>query len=223
MTSLRCRCRGIRPFGLSVLALLLLLPAAQFPAATAEDNDGPRILRVEEDWLLTLLEPREAVFAPQFHTLMSPVDHTDGYYAQVTWNYRELPETSAGGLQLQLWHGEDDLNTRSVREDAFSSDAETVTWTQALAVGGGRLRFSLYNGQSQSWGAFGGPDVQVALNTTVTDLNGYSPAVSTANSWISYGQNRVQRLALLRVRYYSAAGLIATDEAQRTVFEYLGQ
>jgi len=79
------------------------------------------IMRVEEDWVL--VEPDGDVLAPQFHTLMSPFIHLDSFYAQVTWNYWELPEFEP-------------------------------------AMNGVETLFGVINGQSETWGSFGG--IQVA-------------------------------------------------------------
>lgn len=46
----------------------------------------PQAMRIEEDWQLVLNDPRTAVTAPQFHTVMSPAASMNGLYFQVTWN-----------------------------------------------------------------------------------------------------------------------------------------
>ena len=59
------------------------------PRADSADVQIEPVIRVEEDWILVVNEPDYAVDSPQFHTVMSPDNHIDSYYAQVTWNYKE--------------------------------------------------------------------------------------------------------------------------------------
>jgi hypothetical protein len=212
-------------WGLStiVLPFVLLLPLAHLTPATAAVGDPPAgssVARVEEDWQLVLNEPVESLNAPQFHTLMSPQGSTDGVYGQVSWNYWELPEFTAGGLQLQAWRGEDDLSHRCVRSDSLSRDAETVTWTQALQLHEHSVRFSLLNGHSSSWSTFGGPETYVDLPAMLTNLNGYSPLVSRSSSWITYGANRVDALKITAVRRYDVNGtLLSSDTTPLVVYQ----
>lgn len=197
---------------LSAGALLALsVPGANLPNALAGLTDVDPIVRIEQDWQLVLNEPGAEVTAPQFHTLISPYGSTDYGYAQATWNYRELPDFTGGGLQIQSWGADYAFGARSLREDPLSLNAETMTWTQSLEVISGGVRFRISNGTSQSWGSFGGSSAYVDLPVNVTSLGSYSSQVSKANSWITYGSNRVSYLAITQVRYYTAAGLASVD------------
>lgn len=176
------------------------------------------ILRVEEDWQVVLNEPGGALNAPQFHTLMSPVSDTDSIYAQVTWNYREIPDAAAGGAQIQAWSGENVIQMKDRVSNQLSTVAETISWTQRLETNGSLLRFRVVNGQSETWGAFGGSEWNVEGNANVANLNGYSTDVSAANAGITYGSNRIDSLIITEVRYYGANGLISTDSNPRVIF-----
>src|SRR5262245_5177887 len=110
------------------------------------------VTHIEEDWELVLNEPNNSKDSPQFHTVMSPVGNLDGFFAQVVWNYRELPDFQAGGLQLQSWNGEDLLRTRTVSTRELSTSAESITWTQSLDTDGSTLSFELKDGESTTWG-----------------------------------------------------------------------
>ena len=83
---------------LSAVPILMVCTSAQ---AAGAPPDVLVIMRVEEDWEVVLNEPGSDVNAPQFHTVMSPFGDLDSLYAQITWNYRELPDFEAGGLQIQ--------------------------------------------------------------------------------------------------------------------------
>jgi hypothetical protein len=202
--------------GLSAFALLLILPSHELLVAGA--SDGRNVYRVEEDWRLVLNEPGTEINAPQFHTVMSPTAYADEIYALVSWNYREVPEFSPGGLQLQGWAGDDCLDELSVGENSLSRDAETITWTQRLECSGGPMRFSIVNGRSQSWGMFGGWGITIALDAGVSSLMHYSPMVSKANSCVTFGSNRVNVLMITEVRRYYTDGTMSTDGTPVIVF-----
>ncbi len=213
-----CPWRALTLLAAATFAVFLLLPGGSVTGATATDGEAA-IVRVEEDWQLVLNEPDVDTNAPQFHTAMSPYEHMDQEYAQALWNYRELPEFEPGGLQLELWHGEDDLVQRGVGDQSLGRDAETITWTQRLEAGDGAVRFQVLNGRSQSWGRFGGAAMAVAAASGVPSLNAYSPSVSKDNSAITFGAHRVNLLVITEVRRYSAAGLVSVDRTRRVVYE----
>ena len=95
-----------------------------------------------------------------------------------------------------------------------------MTWTQRLELEGSRLRFSVVNGRSSTWGSFGqGQSAHLSVATTLTDLNGYQPNVSAANSGVTFAANRVSSLVLKAVRGYSDTGdLLARDCEPVVVF-----
>ena len=222
-TSMNWR-RRLLPLALAAIPLLLALPStpiSQAEVAAAGDAAGSQqavIVRVEEDWKLVLNEPGEEVTAPQFHTVVSPYAHTDEAYAQISWNYRELPEFESGGVQLQAWGADYEFGYKSYRASPLSLNAETITWTQALETNGQRMRLTILNGQSTSWGTFGGEDAHIDIPYPVRCLSGYSSAVSCENSWITYGANRVSVLMITQVRYYAADGSVSVDNTPVVVY-----
>jgi len=176
-------------------------------------------MRVEEDWEIILNEPDANVNAPQFHTAMSPFSNADSLFIQITWNYQEVPDASAGGLQIQAWHYDNLLAKKNVDSDKMSTSAETVTWTQVLRPTGSYDHNSIENGQSTTWGTFGGPTMSLAGGFPLANLNDYTPEFSVANSWITYGDNRVELLRIKEVRYYDGSGnLISTDSTPKEIF-----
>jgi len=201
----------------ALAALVVLTGPSILPAEEAA------VIRVEEDWLLWVYEPDGALFSPQFHTVMSPLGNLDSYYYQVTWNYRELPSFMSGGFQVQSWNGEATMECQNVNKGELSRSGEIITWTQVLETNGNQIAFSIINGVSTTWGTFGHPNTTIVHDGSFADLNQYSPTVSVANSWITYGQNRVVRLGLMAVRYYGANGLLQTDPTDRILYQYTGQ
>lgn len=198
--------------GRCVLAFLALVG---WPFAALADDP---IIRVEEDWELVVNEPDDNVACPQFHTVMSPVDHMDDFFAQVVWNYRETPEFVAGGVQLQAWNGESVLRRRSVGYSELSNVAETITWTSMLELDGATLSFEIKNGNSSTWGSFD-KDMRLSSDSPVDDLASYSTAVSIENSCITFGSNRVDSMKIREVRRYRASGAVETDNSPYSVYQ----
>jgi hypothetical protein len=162
-------------------------------------------------------DPDNNVDSPQFHTVMSPFTDFDENFAQVLWNYRETPEFRHGGVQMQGYYGDDLTVSRSLEFAQLNTTAETITWTQSLETDGSTLTFEVKDGSSATWGAFG-KDMRLAYSANLPSLAGYSPDFSVENSGPTYGANRVNRMRIVRVRYYGASGLLYTDHNPKVVF-----
>lgn len=204
------------------LAAMVITSSPIASYGSSGGGDMPLVpVRVEEDWELDLNEPDSDVCSPQFHSVMSPYGTLNGLYFQVTWNYRELPDVAEGGLQLQVWGGEDNFASRDAGEGFLSHAAETVTWTSSMSTDSNHVTFSIENGFSTSWGSFGGESMRVRTARPLSSLNGYRSDVTTANSWVSFGSNRVNRLRITEVRTYAADGtLLSKTESPLVIYEY---
>jgi hypothetical protein len=216
------RPRAYRHAAFTCLTLAVAIGAIGLTMSTPSWAGAPEpVVRVEEDWELVLNEPDDSVTAPQFHTVMSPLGNLDSRFAQVTWNYRELPDFIAGGLQIQAWNREVLLIGKSFGSNKMSNTAETVSWTQVLETNENQLSFTIKNGNSTTWGVFGYPanNMKVQGTAGVSNLNAYSPDLSAGSSGISFGSNRVKKFVLARVRYYGPSGLLFEDTTPRVVFE----
>ena len=206
------------PF-LSVAArsLLVLVTAMASCAAAQASSD---VAKVEEDWELVLDEPSDGKNSPQLETVMSPFANANSIYGRLTWNYRELPDFQAGGLQMQAWNGSNIVLKKSFNGNQLSTVGETITWTQRLESSSSQLSWRVVNGSSTTWGPFGGYQMEIAGYTNITHLNAYSPNVSISNSGITYGANRVIRLRIKEIRKYRSDGtLISKDTTSKDVFK----
>lgn len=212
---------GGRRYRLLACTLGALVLAAPARTIVASDSSVPPVVRVEEDWELDVNEPRSEVCSPQFHTVMSPYATLDGLYFQVTWNYHELPDVTEGGLQLQVWGGDSDFASRDAGQGYLANNAERVSWTAVLSTDHNHVTFGIENGFSQSWGTFGGESMRVRTQRPLSNLSSYSTDVTAANSWITYGSNRVNRLVLKEVRKYAEDGtLLSQDTSEHVIYEY---
>ena len=209
---------GSAALGLTAGVLFFVFPARSPADGGAAGMFPEPVIRVEEDWKLVLNQPDGDVDSPQFHTIMSPFSDVDSFYAQVLWNYRETPNFTSGGVQLQSYAGESLIRRRSMEYGQLSTSAETVTWTQSLSTDGVALSFDVSDGESTTWGTFG-KDMRISSDANLPDLSGYSPETSAQESCVTYGGNRVNLLVITEVRYYGASGLLGVDSTPRTVFQ----
>jgi hypothetical protein len=199
--------------------LLFALAAFAFPVGRVISQTSADVPdQIEEDWKLVVGTPDIVGVGPQITTSMSPVGDDSTPFAAFDLNYREYPDFQAGGMQIQVWSGKDVLSTASEGSAQFSTAGETITWTQRMRAISGTITYDVVNGQSTTWGAFGGTgDLGVTFPTTLNSLAGYSPATSVSNSGASWESNYVTQLTLVRVRYYSGGRLIATDTTRRDI------
>ena len=219
--SRQTRVRARKLASLATLALTAsVITVAVGPSAlvVAADPEVATVVRVEEDWKLVLTEPDNIAESPQFHTIMAPSVRLDYVCLQSTWNYHESPDYTPGGLQLQAWRGDDCVFAEGyLTSQLLSTQGETITWTQALSTDGPFLRFEILNGNSTTWGSFGGSTMRLVGTIHVPSLNGYTPELSVENSGVTYGANRVVVLAITGVRYYGTEGLLYEDYTPRIV------
>lgn len=210
------KCRGLLRYRVTAaLAAVAFLVAG---TSVYSYDATPDVFRVEEDWELILDAPSDSIAVPQLMTVMSPKGDLSDLYGMVTWNYREIPSFYAGGLQLQSWADDLFLYSKNFRESEFSTAGETITWTQSLKVANNILTLQIKNGQSVTWGAFGGTEMQLSELILVNNLNGYSPETSVDHSAVTYGAYRVVKLRIKEVRYFDADNnLITTDGTSRVV------
>lgn len=207
--------RNLLSIGVGTVGVLAV--AGLHRADSAPVLDEP-VIRVEEDWLMVLNEPDDTVDSPQFHTVMSPTNHLDSFYAQVTWNYKQEPDYVSGGLQLSSCDGDEVVRSRSVEQRQLSSAAETISWSQSLETDGSSLSFSVFNGSGATWGSFG-KDMTIDMDAYLPLLNTYSANLSQESACVTYGSNRVDLLMITQVRRYGVSGLISVDNTPRVVFE----
>jgi hypothetical protein len=199
---------------MGILAAIVALLGSGPPAAQATD-----VVRVEQDWELVVSTPDAASDAPQITTSISPTGSVESLHAVFVLNHRTLPRYAAGGLQLQLWDGETSVSEHtSYKTAVLAQPSETVTWTQSVEVRDGTLLFAISGGTSVTWGEFGrSGHFYVATPTMLANLNGYNTDVSIRNSGVGFADNRVQSLAIKKIRYYTSAGQVLEDAEPKVI------
>lgn len=199
----------------------LVLVLAAVWSASAYADEGASIVRVEEDWELVVDVPEANSVSPQVTCVISPFGGIESVYAAFLLNAQTLPDFVAGGLQLQVWDGEAPQSDRKFpNAEVLTQAGETIRWTQSMEVVDGLLQFEITDGSSSTWGNFGGQGyLKATVNTTLHNLNYYSPDVSASNSKVSYADNRVVSLKLKKFRVFLSTGEYYEDTTERVVHQ----
>lgn len=184
--------------------------------ATPVWAQSPKIVQIEEHWELSVGEPDAPVSAPQATMVMSPQANLDGQYFVFTVNHRSVPAYEPGGMQVQLWNGDEPVSAESFSAGPLNQTNDVVAWVQRLKIENGSLSFEVVEGSSASWGSFGGEGSLASSSPTSLDgLNGYSPGISLGESQVGYAGNRVQHLLLKKLVWVTDDG--ETHELQAPI------
>jgi len=171
-------------------------------------GESPQIVTIEEHWELRVGEPDAEQSAPQITMVMSPAANLDGPYVLFTLNHRNVPNYQPGGMQVQLWSGDETLDSSEGTADgSLWSNEETIRWVQRLKLVEGTVTFEVVDGSSETWGPFGDDEhLKLAVPAPVEGLQGYRPAVSLTESEVGYAGNRVVTLSLNKLKWVTADG-----------------
>jgi hypothetical protein len=175
---------------------------------------------IEEDWQVVLGTPDPVGVGPQLTTCMSPASDGSTSYFALNLNYCDSPSFQAGGIQVKVCSGQNVPSSNTTGSGVFQTTGETITWTQRMHLTSeNTIRFSIRNGQSTTWGAFGRDQGlnPVSFNTSLTSLGAYDADTSVAKSGAGWESNLVSQMTLVQVRYYNSGQLIATDTTPRNV------
>jgi hypothetical protein len=203
------------------IARWLLVAATYFVASPAAADDLP-IVRVEEDWRVEVGTPAPEDHAPQIVTVLSPVGNLEREHSVFEMNHTTYPDYAPGGMQLQCWRRDwlSGYGSTPHQQRLYHAN-EVVLFTSSMQIDDDVLEFRIKNGTSLTWSTFGGNGyLKTRYNTTLENLDSYSPDVSVANSRVAFASHRVRKLVLSRIRYYSQEGLVTTDDTPRIVHEH---
>lgn len=183
---------------------LALLLAAFCTTAPADSH----VVKVEETWQLSVGEPNDSRNAPQITMVMSPFSDLESDYFIFELNHRTKPSYVAGGMQVQRWfNGQHYCTHNNWKSGTMNSTGETAVWTQELTIDEGKVTFQIRNGQSLTWGQFGGQGhLKSTATTGLPNLNSYRADISINESGIGYAGNRVSSLILQRIKWTMSDG-----------------
>src|SRR5262249_19484264 len=161
--------------------------------------------RVEEDWKVEVNIPDPDNQAPQIITSVSPNGSVVGLHAVFELNHKTMPDYSAGGMQLQGWWDEEVSSYHtSSHTELLNREDETITYTVAMSVADGQMKFEIKNGNSSTWGTFGKGHFYLSMPTDMTSLDSYDSSTSLTNSRVGFASYRVGKFSRVAVRKYSA-------------------
>ena len=219
-----------------LLAGVALFGALSFYAPKTAPADAPEpIMKIEEDWVVQIIEPDSAETSPQITNTLSPTGCLHCTYGVFEVNHGTQPDYKDGGLELQIWDHEERVNfRRHTNNNRLGYSGEQIKYTVAMSLrrqnddgsdtDNYRLRFTVRNGTSQTWGNFGtGSTLRCSIDAEVSNLDLYDPAFSVANSRVGFASFRVRKYALVAVRYYDSDGhIVRTDNTERVCHAYNG-
>jgi hypothetical protein len=165
-----------------------------------------RVVSIEEHWELQLAQPDPDRSAPQTTMVVSPNGNVEGLHFLFTLNHTSAPAYEPGGMQVQVWDGDQLVDSASYGSETFSHDSEVVRWVHRMTLEDGTLHFQVVNGESETWGAFGGDALSLSQPSALEHLNKYKPAVSLSESQVNYAENRVVSLTLMKLVWVTEDG-----------------
>jgi len=154
----------IEPFGRSCFAGRLAATVACFIAfagitAANSHSAEPYVYMIEEDWELSVTEPKPLIHSPQLSFYLIPDKTKAGIYFQLQINHAAREGFNGGGFMVTAIRDEVAFDeARSSFREPLSADGEQIRWTSAMAVIDGNLLFAIKDGVGTHWGNFGGPE-----------------------------------------------------------------
>jgi hypothetical protein len=180
------------------------------------------VYRIEEDWVVDVGEPSPETDSPQLTLVFGPADPDSSTHAVFEINHSTQPSFQEGGMQLQCWYGDWLVGYRNQHHPAeLYVNNETLTFTSATDLKAGKLTMEVLNGQSASFGGFGGEVyLRISLNSWRENLDGFDSEFSIRHSKCGWGANRVKKFSRKAIRYYDSDGdLIQEDKTERIIHQ----
>lgn len=185
---------------------------------TLADDDGPKVVRVEEDWELVVGDPDPGLSSPQVVTQMAIEGKKGDWSFQFHVNFR-IDSPDGGGIELQASQDSTpQVTLPSKTTVALAGRNEVIKWTQYLERKGTEVKFGITKASSQTWGDFGGAEAEITVKAPSQKLDDYSAAYSQQNSGIVFGAPDVASLVLVQTRKVYADNSVKTDVTPRAVY-----
>jgi hypothetical protein len=176
--------------------------------------ESQRVISVEEQWELHVTQPDTDRSAPQTTMVISPTGDINGLHFLVTLNHATVPTYAPGGVQVQQWDGDELVDSKTVHEGTvLDQSEEVIRWSQRLYLHDGHLSFRVRDGHSETWGDFGGDELRLYVESSLSSLNQYRPGVSLSESQVNYAENRVVSLTLMKLVWITEDGQVHEQSA----------
>lgn len=175
---------------------------------------GQVVTRIEEDWVVEVVDPDDGLTAPQFTSVMTPDQDDPSSYFTIEFNHSTDGDFVGGGLQLQAWQS-DALAEASDRlsEEVLRNNDERIFWTQYMETSSAGIEFGLSSLSSRTWNDVDLSEAKlVVASSSVSNLNHYRLVDSTSGSGVGYAANRVGDMILIEVRAYAGDQLVQRVE-----------
>jgi hypothetical protein len=204
--------RGCRARDVLASVILYMIPWCGFAAVgpSVAQSAEPYVYMVEEEWELTVTEPKPLIHSPQLTFYLTPDKNQAGTYFQLQINHAAREGFTGGGFMVTAICDDNAYDeARSDFRDPLSAEGEQLRWTSVMAVIDGDLLFAIKDGQGTQWGSFGGPEYILRMPAgSINSLKNYSPEHSAESTDIGFGANRVQSLVLKKSRKHYSDGNI---------------
>lgn len=200
------------PWHQTVVSYFVVVGASLF--ATLTWAESQRVISVEEQWELHVTQPDTDRSAPQTTMVISPTGDISGLHFLVTLNHATVPNYAAGGVQVQQWNGDELIDSETVHQGTvLDQSEEVIRWSQRLDLKDGHLSFQVRDGHSDTWGDFGGDELRLRVDSSLSSLNQYRPGVSLTESQVNYAENRVGSLTLMKLIWVTEDGQVHEQSA----------
>jgi hypothetical protein len=208
LSELRYRCATTKVFATSRLRAICVA-AWMMGFVGACYAETPSVQMIEEDWEMVINEPDPNSHSPQVTFFTAPCADCEHTYFQLQMNYAADEGFSGGGFDVAAVNNETVVDEeRSTTKVALTTAHDHVRWTNVMALIDGKLYFAVKSGHCNDWGAFGGPEYLVEMETELNDLSGYQPQQSVDTVDIGFGGNRVNSVTLRAVIFHYADGTV---------------
>lgn len=188
----------------SWLHSILFCLSAIFVVQTSHCHAQTSTFRIEEDWELHISQPDVQLDAPQVSTMMLPGGGTSNLLFQIHLNHATSPSFSGGGYQLRTSYDDQTLSQlRRFAGQRLEAPEEIIKWTQVIQRSDTGFYYGVIDGESESWGHFGGSTSFVHISDAdagLSSLANYDVQDSIDNSGVSYAANRVGWLKIKKFR-----------------------
>ncbi|GAB5403415.1 MAG: hypothetical protein Aurels2KO_16460 [Aureliella sp.] len=137
-----------------------------------EAQEQSSVVRIEEDWELVVNYSDPSENLPSVQTTILPGGRDTTTRLELLLNHATHPNFSPGGYQLRVVAGEKNVGYKRAHKGRRLVEGEVIRWTQVVQKSDDGIYFGILNGQSETWGRFGGATSFIFLPNKVAGFEG---------------------------------------------------